>query len=113
MVSEVAPGRVGLILAIEVSRLARNNADWYRLLDFCGMTDTLIGDEEGLYHPGLYNDRLLLGLKGTMSEAELHLIRARLNGGIWSKAVRGELQRALPIGFVGGRGGRTDPVRPR
>ena len=102
MASEVALGRVGLILAIEVSRLARNNADWYRLLDFCGMTDTLIGDEDGLYHPGLYNDRLLLGLKGTMSEAELHLIRARLNGGIWSKAARGELRRALPIGLVWG-----------
>ncbi len=100
--SEVALGRVGLILAIEVSRLARNNADWYRLLDFCGMTDTLIGDEDGLYHPGLYNDRLLLGLKGTMSEAELHVIRARLNGGIRNKAARGELQRALPIGFVWG-----------
>ena len=102
MASEVALGRVGLILAIEVSRLARNNADWYRLLDFCGMTDTLIGDEDGLYHPGLYNDRLLLGLKGTMSEAELHVIRARLNGGIWSKAARGKLRRALPIGLVWG-----------
>jgi DNA invertase Pin-like site-specific DNA recombinase len=100
--SEVALGRAGIILAIEVSRLARNNADWYRLLDFCGMTDTLIGDEDGLYHPGLYNDRLLLGLKGTMSEAELHVIRARLNGGIRSKAARGELRRALPIGFVWG-----------
>jgi DNA invertase Pin-like site-specific DNA recombinase len=74
MASEVALGRVGLILAIEVSRLARNNAEWYRLLDFCGMSDTFIGDEDGLYHPGLYNDRLLLGLKGTMSEAELHVI---------------------------------------
>jgi len=102
MTSEVALGRVGLILAIEVSRLARNNSDWYRLLDLCGMTDTLIGDEDGLYHPGLYNDRLLLGLKGTMSEAELHVIRARLNGGIWSKAARGQLRRALPIGFVWG-----------
>jgi DNA invertase Pin-like site-specific DNA recombinase len=100
--SEVALGRVGLILAIEVSRLARNNADWYRLLDFCGMTDTLIGDEDGLYHPGLYNDRLLLGLKGTMSEAELHVIRARLNGGIRNKAARGELRRAMPVGFVWG-----------
>ena len=102
MTSEVVLGRVGLILAIEVSRLARNNSDWYRLLDLCGMTDTLIGDEDGLYHPGLYNDRLLLGLKGTMSEAELHVIRARLNGGIWSKAARGQLRRALPIGFVWG-----------
>ena len=102
MTSEVALGRVGLILAIEVSRLARNNAEWYRLLDFCGLTDTLIGDEDGIYHPGLYNDRLLLGLKGTMSEAELHVIRARLNGGIRNKAARGELQRALPVGFVWG-----------
>ncbi len=100
--SEVALGRVGLILAIEVSRLARNNAEWYRLLDFCGMTDTLIGDEDGVYHPGLYNDRLLLGLKGTMSEAELHLIRARLNGAIRNKAARGELRRGLPIGFIWG-----------
>jgi DNA invertase Pin-like site-specific DNA recombinase len=102
MASEVALGRVGIILALEVSRLARNNADWYRLLDFCGMTDTLIGDEDGVYHPGLYNDRLLLGLKGTMSEAELHVIRARLIGGIRNKAARGELRRALPIGFLWG-----------
>lgn len=102
MASEAALGRVGLILAIEVSRLARNNTEWYRLLDFCGLTDTLIGDEDGIYHPGLYNDRLLLGLKGTMSEAELHVIRARLNGGILNKAARGELQRAVPIGFVWG-----------
>jgi DNA invertase Pin-like site-specific DNA recombinase len=102
MASEVALGRVGIILALEVSRLARNNADWYRLLDFCGLTDTLIGDEDGVYHPGLYNDRLLLGLKGTMSEAELHVIRARLLGGIRNKAARGELRRALPIGFVWG-----------
>jgi len=102
MASEVALGHVGLILAIEVSRVARNNAEWYRLLDFCGLTDTLIGDEDGLYHPGLYNDRLLLGLKGTMSEAELHIIRARLLGGIRNKAQRGELRRGLPIGFVWG-----------
>ncbi len=104
MAADVAMGRIGLILAIEVSRLARNNAEWYRLLDFCGMTDTLIGDEDGIYHPGLYNDRLLLGLKGTMSEAELHVIRARLNGGILNKAARGELRRGLPIGFVWGDG---------
>ena len=102
MASEVALGRVGMILALEVSRVARNNAEWYRLLDFCGVSDTLIGDEDGLYHPGLYNDRLLLGLKGTMSEAELHVIRARLLGGIRNKAQRGELRRGLPIGFVWG-----------
>jgi DNA invertase Pin-like site-specific DNA recombinase/uncharacterized protein YndB with AHSA1/START domain len=102
MIADVALGQVGLILSIEVSRVARNNADWYRLLDLCGITDTLIGDEDGLYHAGLFNDRLLLGLKGTMAEAELHVIRARLDGGIRNKAARGELRRGLPIGFVWG-----------
>jgi hypothetical protein len=82
--------------------VARNNADWYRLLDLCGVTDTLIGDEDGLYHPGLFNDRLLLGLKGTMAEAELHVIRARLEGGIRNKAARGQLRRGLPVGFLWG-----------
>jgi DNA invertase Pin-like site-specific DNA recombinase len=89
MTAEVAMGRVGIVLGLEVSRLARNNADWYRLLDLCGMTDTLIGDADGVYHPGAFNDRLVLGLKGTMSEAELHVLRARLEGGIrwaWSGA---------------------------
>jgi len=102
MTTEVALGHVGLILSIEVSRVARNSADWYRLLDLCGVTDTLIGDEDGLYHPGLFNDRLLLGLKGTMAEAELHVIRARLEGGIRNKAARGQLRRGLPVGFVWG-----------
>jgi DNA invertase Pin-like site-specific DNA recombinase len=102
MTTEVALGHVGLILSIEVSRVARNNADWYRLLDLCGVTDTLIGDEDGLYHPGIFNDRLLLGLKGTMAEAELHVIRARLEGGIRNKAARGQLRRGLPVGFVWG-----------
>ena len=102
LTTEVALGQGGLILALEVSRLARNNADWYRLLDLCGVTDTLIGDEEGLYHPGLFNDRLLLGLKGTMAEAELHVLRARLEGGIRNKAARGELRRGLPVGFLWG-----------
>ncbi len=102
MTTEVALGHVGLILSLEVSRVARNNADWYRLLDLCGITDTLIGDEDGVYHPGLFNDRLLLGLKGTMAEAELHVIRARLEGGIRNKAARGELRRGLPVGFVWG-----------
>ncbi len=74
LTAEVALGHVGIVLALEVSRLARNNADWYRLLDLCGTTDTLIGDADGLYHPGLFNDRLVLGLKGTMSEAELHVL---------------------------------------
>jgi DNA invertase Pin-like site-specific DNA recombinase/predicted DNA-binding transcriptional regulator AlpA len=102
MTAEVALGHVGIVLGLEVSRLARNNADWYRLLDLCGITDTLIGDAEGVYHPSLFNDRLILGLKGTMSEAELHILRARLDGGIRNKAARGELRRGLPVGFVWG-----------
>src|SRR5262245_14461056 len=102
LTEQVALGQVGIILALEVSRLARNNADWYRLLDLAGMTDTLIADADGVYHPGLFNDRMLLGLKGTMSEAELHVLRARLNGGIRSKAARGELRRGLPVGLVWG-----------
>jgi DNA invertase Pin-like site-specific DNA recombinase/predicted DNA-binding transcriptional regulator AlpA len=102
LITEVALGHVGIVLGLEVSRLARNNADWYRLLDLCGMTDTLIGDADGVYHPGLFNDRLVLGLKGTMSEAERHILRARLDGGIRNKAARGELRRGLPIGFVWG-----------
>jgi predicted DNA-binding transcriptional regulator AlpA len=85
-----------------VSRLARNNADWHRLIDLAGLTDTLIGDADGIYHPALFNDRLLLGLKGAMSEAELHVLRARLNGGIRNKAAKGELRRGLPVGFVWG-----------
>jgi excisionase family DNA binding protein len=106
----VALGQVGIVLALECSRLARNNADWYRLLDLAGMTDTLIGDADGLYHPGQFNDRLVLGMKGTMSEAEIHILRARLAGGIDSKAARGELQRALPVGLVwSDPHGRDDP----
>jgi DNA invertase Pin-like site-specific DNA recombinase len=102
LTAEVALGHVGIVLGLEVSRLARNNADWYRLLDLCGLTDTLIGDADGVYHPAIFNDRLLLGLKGTMSEAELHVLRARLLGGIRNKAARGELRRGLPVGFVWG-----------
>jgi DNA invertase Pin-like site-specific DNA recombinase len=102
LTAEVAFGHVGLVLGLEVSRLARNNADWYRLIDLCGLSNTLIGDADGVYHPALFNDRLLLGLKGTMSEAELYVLRARLNGGIRNKAARGELRRGLPVGFVWG-----------
>ena len=102
LTSEVALARVGIVLGLEVSRLARNNADWYRLLELCGITDTLIGDSDGVYHPALFNDRLLLGPKGTRSEAELPIIRARLDGGIRNKAARGELRRGLPVGFVWG-----------
>ena len=95
-------GQVGIVLSLEVSRLARNNSDWYRLLDLAGMTDTLIADADGVYHPAMFNDRLLLGLKGAMSEAELHILRARLDGGIRNKAARGELRSGLPVGLVWG-----------
>jgi len=104
LTSEVALGHAGLVLGLEVSRVARNNSDWYRLLDICGITDTVIGDFDGLYHPGSFNDRLLLGMKGTYSEVELHMIRQRLDGGIRNKAARGELRRGLPVGLVWGEG---------
>jgi DNA invertase Pin-like site-specific DNA recombinase len=94
------------VLGLEVSRLARNSTDWHRLLEICALTDTLILDEDGLYDPRHFNDRLLLGLKGAMSEAELHVIRARLQGGIWNKARRGELQCPLPVGLVYNSEGR-------
>ena len=100
LVAEVGIGRAGIVLGLEVSRLARNNADWHRLLELCSLSGTLILDEDGLYDPGDFNDRLLLGLKGTMSEAELHFIRARLRGGQLSKARRGELKLPLPVGLV-------------
>jgi len=102
LTTEVALGRAGIVLGLEVSRLARNHADWYRLFDLCGVTDTLVGDGDGIYHPALFNDRLILGLKGIMAEAELHVLRARLEGGIRNKAARGELRRGLPVGFVWG-----------
>src|SRR5713101_765357 len=102
LVADVGLGKAGIVLSLESSRLARNNSDWYQLLDLCALTDTLIADGDGVYHPGLFNDRLVLGLKGTMSEAELHVLRARLNGGIRNKAARGELRRGLPVGFVWG-----------
>ncbi len=99
LVADVGLGHVGIIFGIEVSRLARNNADWYQLLDLCAITNTLIADSDGVYHPGDFNDRLVLGLKGTMSEAELHLIRSRLTAGLRHKAARGELRQGLPVGF--------------
>ena len=102
MVAEVALGQVGIILALEVSRLARDNAAWYRLLDLAGVCDTLVADADAVYHPALFGDRLLLGLMGIMSEAELHVLRARLEGGIKNKAARGELRRGLPVGLVWG-----------
>jgi DNA invertase Pin-like site-specific DNA recombinase len=100
LTSLVGLGQVGIVLALEVSRLARSNTDWYRLLDLAGLTDTLLADTDGVYHPALFNDRLTLGLKGTMAEAELHVLRARLDGGIRNKAERGELRRGLPVGLV-------------
>ena len=102
LTAEVALGRVGIVLGLELSRLARSNADWYRLLDLCGITNTVLADDDGLYHPGDFNDRLVLGLKSTMSEAELHILRSRLEGGIRHKAARGELRRGLPVGLVWG-----------
>ena len=99
LVAEVSLGRAGIVLGLECSRLARNSADWHQLLELCGMTGTLICDEDGLYDPRTFNDRLLLGMKGQMSEAELHFIRARLRGGIVSKARRGELITPLPVGL--------------
>jgi DNA invertase Pin-like site-specific DNA recombinase len=100
LVTEVGLGRAGIVMGLEVSRLARNSTDWHRLLEICALTKTLILDEEGVYDPSHFNDRLLLGLKGTMSEAELHVIRARLIGGALNKAKRGELVIRLPIGFA-------------
>src|SRR5713101_4400959 len=100
LVTEVSLGRVGIVLGLEVSRLARNSTDWHRLLELCALADTLILDEDGLYDPAHFNDRLLLGLKGTMSEAELHVLKARLRGGILSRARRGELKQMVPVGFV-------------
>src|SRR5487761_1283206 len=100
LVADVGLGRVGVVLGLEVSRLALNSVDWQRLLEICALTDTLILDEDGVYNPSHFNDRLLLGLKGTMSEAELHVLKARLRGGILSRARRGELKQMLPVGFV-------------
>ncbi|EPE93616.1 transposase (plasmid) [Rhizobium grahamii CCGE 502] len=100
LVSDVGMGHAGIVMGLEVSRLARNNADWQRLLEICALADTLILDEDGVYDPASFNDRLLLGLNGTMSEAELHVIKARLRGGILNKARRGEFRCPLPTGLV-------------
>src|SRR5436190_23112241 len=99
LVAEVGLGHVGLVMGLEVSRFARSSLDWHHLLELCSMTGTLILTEEGLYDPATFNDRLLLGMKGTMSEAELFVMRARLQGGILNKARRGALKLTLPIGL--------------
>lgn len=100
LVADVGLDKAGIVMGLEVSRLARNCADWHRLLEICALSHTLILDEDGLYDPAHYNDRLLLGLKGTMSEAELHVLKARLVGGVLNKAQRGELKMPLPVGLV-------------
>ncbi|MBA7553052.1 hypothetical protein ES705_45637 [subsurface metagenome] len=93
-------GHAGIVVSIEVSRLSRNSSDWLRLLEICAITDTLIVDEDGIYDVNDFNDRLLLGLKGTMSEAEMHFLYSRMRGGMLSKARRGELKRPLPVGYI-------------
>ena len=100
LVSDVAMGQVGAIFALEASRLARSNQDWHLLLELCAITDTLVIDTDGVYNPGEFNDGLVLGMKGTFAQAELHIIRARLHGGKLNKANRGELRFPLPVGFV-------------
>lgn len=107
LVTDVSMRKAGAVFALEASRLARNSTDWHRLLELCAFTDTLIIDEDGCYNPADFNDQLLLGLKGTMSQAELHFLRGRLQGGKINKAKKGELRSPLPVGFVYDEEGRT------
>ena len=100
LIAEVGLGRAGAVLCLEASRLARSSSDWYRLIEICALTDTLVIDEDGVYDPGQYNDRLLLGFRGTMSEAELHWLHCRLVGGKLEKAQQGTLRWRLPVGLV-------------
>ena len=100
LVSDVALGQVGAIFSLEASRLARSNQDWHRLLELCAITSTLVIDEDGCYDPSEFNDGLVLGMKGTFAQAELHIIRARLHGGKLNKAHKGELHFPLPVGLV-------------
>ena len=99
LVADVSMGHVGAVFALEVSRLARSNLDWHRLLELCALTRTLVIDADGCYDPADFNDGLLLGLKGTMAQAELHFLRGRLLGGKLNKAQKGELRFPLPVGF--------------
>lgn len=107
LIAEIGLGKAGLVLSLDASRLARNNRDWHQLLELCSLFGVLIGDGERLYDPGVYHDRLLLGLSGIMSEAELHQIRIRLHQGERQKAMRGELRLPLPAGLAYGRGGEV------
>jgi DNA invertase Pin-like site-specific DNA recombinase len=107
LVADVGMGKAGIVLSLECSRLARNNADWHRLLEICALSGTLICDEDGLYDPRDFNDRMLLGMNGQLSEAELHFLRSRMRGGILSKARRGELITPLPSGWP-----TTPPATP-
>jgi len=100
LAAEVGVGKVGIVLMLEASRLARNNSDWYRLIEICGISGTLIADESAVYNPREPNDRLLLGVKGTLSEAELFTLRTRLYEGCWNKARKGLLRIPLPVGYV-------------
>src|SRR5262244_589453 len=100
LVSDVAMGHVGAIFSLEASRLARSNKDWHRLLELCAITKTLVFDGDGCYDPADFNDSLVLGMKGTFAQAELHIIRARLHGGKLNKAQKGELRLSLPVGLV-------------
>src|SRR5258708_12431360 len=108
LVTEVSMNRAGIVMGLEVSRLARNSSDWHRLLEICALTQTLLLDEDAVYDPSHFNDRLLLGLKGTMSEAELYVIRARLRGGLLQKARRGELGGRLATGLAYGANGQVE-----
>jgi DNA invertase Pin-like site-specific DNA recombinase len=100
LLAEVGLDHVGIILGLEMSRLARSCKDWHQLLELCAIFRTLLADQDGLYDPTDYNDRLLLGLKGTMSEAELHILKGRMNAGRLNKARRGELLALAPIGYL-------------
>src|ERR687898_169184 len=113
LIARVTLGQVGIVLSSEVTRLTRICSDWYPLLDLCGYRDCLIADRDGVYDPGSANGRLLLGLKGTISEVELHTMRGRLTAGLLNKAERGELALALPAGLTRDAGGGVikDPDR--
>jgi DNA invertase Pin-like site-specific DNA recombinase len=109
LAADVSMGQVGAVFALEVSRLARSNVDWLRLLELCALTHTVVIDADGSYDPADFNDGLLLGLKGTMAQAELHFLRGRLQGGKLNKARKGELKSPLLVGYVYDEDGRIIP----